>query len=56
MRWDKENAFADAYNIHAYAIARMQMMDRRIAEIVDESLAGHRLRIQGFTTFDEGLL
>jgi len=56
VRWGKENAYADAYDIYAYAIARFQMVDRRIAEIADESLAGHRLRIQGYTTFDEGLL
>lgn len=56
VRWGKENAYADAYNIHAYAIARMQMMDRRIQEMTDESLAGHRLRIQGYTTFDEGAM
>jgi len=56
LRWSKDYTYADAYNIQAYVMARMQMMDRRIAEITDESLAGHRLRIQGYTTFDKGML
>ena len=56
LRWSKDYTYADAYNIQAYVMARMQMMDRRIEEITSDALAGHRLRIQGYTTFDEGAL
>lgn len=54
--WERGNAYLETYNIYSYATARWDMMDRRIEEIASEMLAGHRLRIQGYTTFDEGLL
>ena len=43
-------------NIFSYASARFEMMDRRIEEMTSEALRGRRLRIQGYTTFDEGPL
>ncbi len=55
-RWNRPNAYSENYNIYSYAAARFEMMDRRIAEMTSEALRGHRLRIQGYTTFDEGPL
>ena len=56
VRWNRPNSYSENYNILSYASARFEMMDRRIEEMTDEALRGHRLRIQGYTTFDEGLL
>ena len=56
LRWSKDYTYADAYNIQAYVMARMQMMDRRIEEMTSEALADRRIRIEGYTTFDEGEL
>ena len=55
-RWNRPNAYSENYNIYSYAAARFEMMDRRIAEMTSETLRGRRLRIQGYTTFDEGPL
>ena len=55
-RWNRPNAYSENYNIYSYASARFEMMDRRIEEMTSEALRGHRLRIQGYTTFDEGPL
>ena len=55
-RWNRPNAYSENYNIYSYAAARFEMMDRRIEEMTSEALRGHRLRIQGYTTFDEGPL
>ena len=55
-RWNRPNAYSENYSIYSYAAARFEMMDRRIAEMTSEALRGRRLRIQGYTTFDEGLL
>ena len=55
-RWNRPNAYSENYNIYSYAAARFEMMDRRIAEMTSEALRGRRLRIQGYTTFDEGPL
>ncbi|MBE5799713.1 MAG: hypothetical protein E7321_07160 [Clostridiales bacterium] len=54
MRWNRPNAYSENYNIYSYASARFDMMDRRIEEIAGEALRGHRLNIQGYTTFDNG--
>lgn len=56
VKWNRANSYSENYNIYAYACARIAMMDRRIAEITSEALDGHRLRILGYTTFDDGLL
>ena len=56
VRWNRPNSYSENYNIFSYASARFEMMDRRIEEMTDEALRGHRLRIQGYTTFDEGPL
>ena len=56
MRWNRSNSYAENYNIYAYASARFEMMDRRIEEMTGEALRGRRLRVQGYTTFDEGPL
>lgn len=56
VRWNRSNSYAENYNIYAYASARFEMMDRRIEEMTGEALRGRRLRIQGYTTFDEGPL
>ena len=55
-RWNRPNAYSENYNIYSYAAARFEMMDRRIAEMTSKALRGRRLRIQGYTTFDEGPL
>ena len=55
-RWNRPNAYSENYNIYSYAAARFEMMDRRIEEMTSEALRGRRLRIQGYTTFDEGPL
>ena len=55
-RWNRPNAYSENYSIYSYASARFEMMDRRIAEMTSEALRGRRLRIQGYTTFDEGPL
>ena len=55
-RWNRPNAYSENYSIYSYAAARFEMMDRRIAEMTSEALRGRRLRIQGYTTFDEGPL
>ena len=55
-RWNRPNAYSENYSIYSYASARFEMMDRRIEEMTSEALRGHRLRIQGYTTFDEGPL
>ena len=56
IRWERSNSYLETYNIYSYAAARWDMMDRRIEEIASDALAGHKLRIQGYTTFDEGIL
>ena len=56
LRWGKPNSFADGYNIFAYAQARFEMMDRRIEEIAGDKFDGRLIRIEGYTTFDEGEL
>jgi len=56
QRWGKPNSFADGYAIFAYAQSRFDMLDRRIEEMTDAALKGRRLRIEGYTTFDEGEL
>ena len=56
QRWGKSVSFPDGYNIFAYAQSRFEMMDRRLEEIAGEPLKGRRLRIEGYTTFDEGEL
>ena len=55
-RWNRPNAYSENYSIYSYAAARFEMMDRRIAEMTSKALRGRRLRIQGYTTFDEGPL
>lgn len=54
VKWNRPNSYSENYNIYAYACARIDMMDRRIEEIAGEELAGHRLQINGYTTFDLG--
>jgi len=54
VKWNRPNSFADSYNIFAYAVSRFAMMDARIEEITSEELKGHKLRIEGYTTFDDG--
>ncbi|MBR4038571.1 MAG: CotH kinase family protein [Clostridia bacterium] len=56
VKWNRPNSYSENYNIYSYACARIEMMDRRIEEIISEALRGHRLNIQGYTTFDEGPL
>lgn len=56
MRWNRANSYSENYNIYAYACARIEMMDRRLAEITGEALRGRRLDINGYTTFDVGAL
>ncbi len=55
-RWNRPNAYSENYSIYSYASARFEMMDRRIEEMTSEALRGRRLRVQGYTTFDEGPL
>jgi len=54
VRWNRPNSFADSYNIFAYAVSRFAMMDARIEEFTSDALKGHKLRIEGYTTFDDG--
>lgn len=54
VKWNRSNSFADYYNIYAYALSRFDMMDRRIEEITSEELRGHKIRVEGYTTFDDG--
>ena len=56
MKWNRPNSYSENYNIYAYACARIEMMDRRIEEIAGEALRGHELEINGYTTFDRGLM
>jgi len=55
-KWGRSNSYADSYNIYAYAASRFAMMDARIAEIASDEYKGHKLRIEGYTTFDDGPL
>lgn len=56
VTWNRPNSFADSYNIFAYAVSRFAMMDARIEEMTGDALKGHKLRIEGYTTFDDGLM
>ncbi|MBQ7887242.1 MAG: CotH kinase family protein [Clostridia bacterium] len=56
VKWNRPNSYSENYNIYAYACARIDMMDRRIAEIASQELRGRRLDINGYTTFDVGEL
>ena len=56
VKWNRPNSYADSYNIIAYATSRFAMMDARIEEITSDALKGHKLRIEGYTTFDDGPL
>lgn len=56
VRWNRPNSYSENYNIYSYASARIAMMDRRIEEMTGEALRGRKLRVQGYTTFDEGPL
>ena len=53
-KWNRANSYADSYNTYAYAVSRFAMMDARIEEFTGDELKGHRLRIEGYTTFDDG--
>jgi len=54
VKWNRANSYADSYNTYAYAVSRFAMMDARIAEITSDELKGHKLRVEGYTTFDDG--
>lgn len=54
--WGGALTTPDAHYISEYAGFRFEMMDRRIEEICSDALADRRIRIEGFTTFDEGAL
>ena len=54
MKWNRANSYADSYNTYAYAVSRFAMMDARIEEFTSDELKGHKLRIEGYTTFDDG--
>ena len=54
VKWNKSNSYADSYNTYAYAVSRFAMMDARIEEFTSDELRGHKLRIEGYTTFDDG--
>lgn len=56
VKWNRPNFYADSYNTIAYAASRFAMMDARIEEITSDAHKGHRLRIEGYTTFDDGPL
>jgi len=56
VKWNRPNSYADSYNIIAYATSRFAMMDARIEEITSDVFKGHKLRIEGYTTFDDGPL
>ncbi len=56
LRWGRPFEYPDGFNICSYAQSRFDMIDRRIEEIASEELKDRLLRIEGYTTFDEGEL
>lgn len=56
MRWNRPNSYPDGYSTYSYAASRFEMMDRRIEEICSEELRERYIRVEGYTTFDEGPL
>ena len=50
VKWGKVNQYLDMYNIYSYALARFDMMDRRIGEITSEELRDRHLRIGEYET------
>ena len=56
VRWEKSNAYLDLYNIYSYALARFDMMDRRIEELTSEEKRDRYLRLDLYGVVDEGPL
>ncbi|MBE5799710.1 MAG: hypothetical protein E7321_07145 [Clostridiales bacterium] len=56
VKWEKSTSSLDMYNIYSYALARMDMMDRRIEQITSEEMADRYVRIDEYGVVDEGPL
>ena len=56
VRWNRSNSYSENYSTYSYASVRFAMMDARIEEMTGDALRGRRLKINGYTTFDEGPL
>lgn len=56
LRWGRSYEYPDGFNICSYAQSRFAMIDRRLEEIASDELKDRLLRIEGYTTFDEGEL
>ena len=56
QRWGRPFEYPDGFNICSYSESRFAMMDRRLEEIASDAFQDRALRIEGYTTFDEGEL
>ena len=56
VRWERMYEVLDTYDIYAYAIARFDMMDRRVAAIADEAYADRQIWVDHYDIQDLGEL
>jgi len=56
VKWNKRNESLEMYNIYAYAMQRFDMLDRRIAEVTDETKRDRYLDFDLYGTQDLGAL
>lgn len=56
VRWEKSTSYLDLYNIYSYALARFEMMDRRIEELTSEENRDRYMRFDIYGVVDEGPL
>lgn len=56
IKWNRSTQELDMYNIYSYALARFEMMDRRIDALTCEENRDRYLRIDTYGVVDEGVL
>ncbi|MBQ4265974.1 MAG: CotH kinase family protein [Clostridia bacterium] len=56
QRWERSHEMLDTYEIYSYAIARFDMMDRRVAEIAGDALKDRQIWVDRYEIKDMGAL
>ena len=56
LRWERNHQTLDTYEIYAYALARFDMMDKRIEELSDKSLENRQIWVDHYQIEDLGEL
>lgn len=56
LRWERNHQSLDTYEIYSYALARFDMMDRRIEQMAGEEFAGRQIWVDHYDIKDMGAL